>query len=164
MATELFVPVLFDLDEEVVFLDQDGSLLRKTIRQILLGEGSGHTAWISQKFSCRCRLVDTDAQTRTNTSGGRECSSSIASNQPGFILDRGSETSLQNAKVAVTALIDAAVELVETLQATENRVLELNNDASFIRWYEAEPDPESQESRRAIVAQIYNALLEEEEA
>lgn len=166
MTTELFIPALFDLDEEVVLLDQNGDLLRKTIRQLLLGERNIHTVWISQKFSCRCRLIDPDTQLRSGISCKEYPSiSSVPATykRPGFILDRGTEMSLQNAKVAVTALIDATIELVETLQATENRVLELTNDVSFIRWYEAEHDPESQETRKAIVAQISNTLLEEGE-
>lgn len=161
---ELCVPVPFDLDEEVVFLEQNGSMYHVTTRQILLGEENAHTAWISKKFSCRCRLVDKASQSWPSASCGESTFKSDASRQPGFVLDRGTETNLQNAKVAVNALIDAAVELIDTLQATENRVLELNNDASFIRWYEAERDPESQESRKAIVAQIFSTLIEEREA
>lgn len=163
MAMELHVPVPFDLDEEVVFLEQDGNMRHVAARQILLGKENAHTEWICKNFSCRCRLVDTTSQAWPSASRGESTFNSDASRQPGFVLDRGTEANLQNARTAVNALIDAAMELIDTLQATENRVLELTNDVSFIRWYEAERDPESQESRKAIVAQIYDTLIDEKE-
>lgn len=161
---ELRVPVPFDLDEEIVFLEKGGNMRHEPVRQILFGEGNAHIAWISQKFFCRCRLVDTDTHSGSNIAGVGCPPTSVTSKQPSFILDRGTEANLKNAKIAVNALINAAIELIDTLQATENRVQELSNDANFIRWYEAEREPESQESRKAIVAQLCNTLLEEEAA
>lgn len=56
---ELHVPVPFDLDEEVVFLEQDGNMRHVAARQILLGKENAHTEWI-----CKTSPVDADWSTQ----------------------------------------------------------------------------------------------------